>query len=149
LVPTDFSENARVAFHHAHELAMQVGAKLYLLHVQDEGTLRIAVKQGLLSEDSTQETLQTRVEQLISDRLAALIAGVDPSVKIERAVRRGDPKAEIVRFAAEIGADVVVVGMVGATAMETLRSAVFGSVAESVMRKAPCPTLVVRVEHSG
>jgi nucleotide-binding universal stress UspA family protein len=45
LVPTDFSENAHVAFETACDLALQLGAKLHVLHVQDESALRVAIKE--------------------------------------------------------------------------------------------------------
>ena len=41
LVPIDFSDNAQVAVEKGCELALQLGAKLYLLHVQDESTLTV------------------------------------------------------------------------------------------------------------
>lgn len=148
LVPTDFSENAQLAFDHAYELALQVGAKLHLLHVRDESVLRTAVREGLLRADSTDEDLQAAVEQLSGERFSATVAGVDQTaVHIERVSRHGDPKLVIVDYAAEITADVVVVGMRGAGVIGAIKTAVLGSVADSLIRKSPCPVLVVRLDH--
>jgi nucleotide-binding universal stress UspA family protein len=148
LVPTDFSPNAQVAFKRAWDLARQTGAKLYVLHVQDEGTLRTAVKEGLLTEGWTQEVLEAQVGLLIDRRFSEMLAGADPlEVTVERATRRGDPKSVIIEFAGEISADIIVVGLSGVGAMEKLLAAVFGSVAERVIRKAPCPVVVVRLDH--
>jgi universal stress protein A len=76
-------------------------------------------------------------------------AGLDRSlVSIECVSRRGNPKAGIVHYAEEIDADMVAIGMRGITAMSMLTSVALGSVAEYVLRNAPCPTLVVRLEHT-
>lgn len=148
LVPTDFSANAQVALERGHEIARQLRASLFVLHVQDETTLRTAVKQGLLRPDSTDEELQTGVANLIMQRFSASLAGLScEDVAIERVSRRGDPKFVVVEYAKEVKADLVVVGMRGATAMEKVMAAVLGSVAERVMRKSPCPTVVVRLDH--
>ncbi|HLG14070.1 MAG TPA: universal stress protein [Blastocatellia bacterium] len=148
LVPTDFSENAQLAFDHAYALAAQLDAKLYLLHVRDESALRIAVKEGLLGADTTDEELQTAVEQLVEERLSATLAGVDrTAVTIEKVFRRGDPKLVIIEYAREIDADVIVVGMRGTGVVDVIKTALLGSVAESVIRKARCPVLMVRLDH--
>ncbi|HWO00143.1 MAG TPA: universal stress protein [Blastocatellia bacterium] len=148
LVPTDFSENAQAAFEKACDLARQLGAKLYLLHIQDGSALRVAIKEELLSADSTDEQLQVTVQQLIAERFSEMSAGIDRSqVSIECISRRGNPKAGIVHYAEEIDADMVVIGMRGITAMSMVTSAALGSVAEWVLRRSPCPTLIVRTEH--
>jgi nucleotide-binding universal stress UspA family protein len=66
---------------------------------------------------------------------------------IECVSRRGSPTAGIVKYAKEINADMVVIGMRGITAMSIVTSAALGSVAESVLRRSRCPTLIVRTEH--
>jgi universal stress protein A len=148
LVPTDFSEHAQRAFERACDLAGQLGAKLYLLHVQTEGALRIAIKEGLLARCSTDEEIQNAVEQLIGERFSKSLSGVDTShLDIEHTSRRGDPGALIPAYAKDIGADLVVVGRRGAGLIEDMRVAVIGSVTESVIRKSPCPVMVVRREH--
>lgn len=148
LVPTDFSANAQVALEKGWEIARQLHAKLQVLHVQDETTLRTAVKQGLLRADSTDEELQAGVADLIKQRFSASLAGLSTEdVEVERVSRRGDPKFVVIEYAREVKADLVVVGMRGVSAMEKIKAAVLGSVAESVMRKSPCPTVVVRLDH--
>jgi nucleotide-binding universal stress UspA family protein len=148
LVPTDFSENAQTAFEEACDLARQLRAKLYVLHIQDGSALRIAIKEELLSADSTDEQLSLTVQQLIAERFSEMSAGLDRSqVSIECVSRRGNPKAGIVHYAEEIQADIVVIGMRGITAMSMLTSAALGSVTEWVLRRSPCPTLIVRTEH--
>ncbi len=148
LVPTDFSEHAQRAFEQAYDLAAQLEAKLHLLHVQTGGALRVAVQEGLLDGASTDEELQQAVEQLTERRFSEALSGVDRNqVAIETATRRGDPDAVIIGYAKEIGADLIVVGRRGTGLLEGVRSAVIGSVAENVIRKSPCPVMVVRREH--
>jgi universal stress protein A len=150
LVPTDFSEHAQRALERACDLARQLGAKLCVLHVQPANALRIAVQEGLLDGAATDEEIQSAVEQLIEQRFSQALAGVDRSqIAIEHTCRRGDPGAVIVAYATEIGADLVAVGRRGAGLIEEMRAAVIGSVTESVIRKSPCPVMVVRREHGG
>ena len=139
LVPTDFSEHAQRALEKACDLAAELGARLYLLHVRTGSALRIAVKEGLLDGASTDEELEKAVEQLIEQRFSQMLSGIDRSqIAIEHTWRRGEPGAVIAAYAKEIGADLVVVGRRGAGLIEDMRAAVLGSVAESVIRKSPC-----------
>ena len=148
LVPTDFSENAQVAVEKGCGLARQLGAKLYLLHVQDESTLRTAIKEGLLSNHSSDQDLQALVKQLIDARFSDALSTLNHlNVSVEYLSLHGDPKSLITDSASEIKADLVVIGMRGITAASRIVSAVIGSVTEYVMRKSPCPTLVVRLDQ--
>ena len=150
LVPTDFSEHAQRAFERACDLAGQIGAKVYLLNVQTESALRTALKEGLIDAASTDAELKSAVEQLIAQRFSQTICAVDRSqIAIECTSRRGEPGAVIVAYAEEIGADLVVIGRRGAGLIDEMRAAVLGSVSESVIRKSPCPVMVVRREHRG
>src|ERR1051325_5956431 len=100
LAPTDFSENAQVAFERAYDLAQHLGAKLYVLHVRDGSNLRIAIKEGLLQADMTDEQIPAAVERLTEERFSKLLADVDDSqVELEHASRRGDSGATILAYA--------------------------------------------------
>jgi nucleotide-binding universal stress UspA family protein len=148
LVPSDFSKNTQVAVEKGCELARQLGAKLYLLHAQDESTLRTAIKEGLFDGDANDELLQAKVRQLVQARFSELLATLNHTdLDIQSLSLRGDAKSLITQYASEIKADLVVVGMRGVTAASRIVSAVIGSVTEYVMRSSPCPTLVVRLDH--
>lgn len=148
LVATDFSEHSRRAFEVAYDLAKQSGAKLHVLHVQTENSLRTAVKEGLLDDASTNEEIQTAIQQLTAQRFAQLVSGLgDSDVSIEKTSRRGDADSVIPAYAKEIGADLVVVGRRGAGLIQGVRSALLGSVTDAIIRKSPCPVMVVRREH--
>ena len=150
LVATDFSEHSQRAFERAHELAEQINARLFVLHVQTENTLRTAIKEGLLSEARTDEEIQTALTELINQRFAQLCSGRGTSsVPVETVTRRGDADSVIPAFAEEIQADLIAIGRRGAGLMQGVRSAIHGSVANDVIRKAPCPIMVVRREHVG
>jgi len=145
LIPTDFSRNAQQAFEHAYNLARLLHAKLYVLHVQDESTLRTAVAEGLLNDYSTDKELESEVNHLIQARFSTMLAGHSfPEVIVERAAVRGDPDAVIPVYAREIGADLMVVGMRGTGILDKFKNVVLGSVAESLIERSPCPVLLIR-----
>src|SRR5262245_50000140 len=77
LVPTDFSENAQLAFEHAFELAQQTGAKLILLHVQSGSAVRTAVREGLLRPGDLDPQIKQNMEKLVKLRFSEMLAGHD------------------------------------------------------------------------
>ena len=148
LVSTDFSENAQVAFEKACELAALLGARLHVLHVQDESSLRVAIKEGLLDSCDTDEAIRAAVERLTAERFARVLAQVNcGTLEITHLSRRGDAAQQTLAYAKEIGADLIVIGRHGEGVLSNLISAVLGSVAEVIIRKSPCPVLVVRRDH--
>jgi len=132
LHPTDFSERAQYAFGLACGLARDYGARLILLHVAEpppavygEGVVLPGIDELRASE---QEEL---------DRLA-----VPPDLaNVERRLEDGSAIEEIIRVARETHADLIVLGTHGRTGLGRL---LMGSVAEQVMRRAPCPVLTVK-----
>ena len=148
LVPTDFSDHAQRALERACDLAGQLGAKLYLLHVQTESSLRTAIKEGLFDVATTDEEVREAVSQLIEGRFSQTLSAVDCSqAAIEHTSRRGDPDSVISMYAEEVGADLIIMGRHGAGFIDEVRAAVIGSVTEAVIRKSPCPVMLVRREH--
>ena len=140
LVPTDFSETADAALDYAALLAERFGATLQLLHVVPDPFLT----EGLTSEAYIAEapTVRTALLQDAQARLAhrALPAGVQ-KVPIERDVLFGQGAGTIADFAAVRGMDLIVMGTHGRTGLAHL---FLGSVAERLVRTAPCPVLTVR-----
>jgi nucleotide-binding universal stress UspA family protein len=134
LHPTDFSEYSRSALQLATALARDHGAKLLILHVGE--TPLVVYGEGVLPVDTGAyaQELQEKVEQ---------IRPPDPQVAVEhRLVMAPEPVSEILAVAAEEGCDLIVLGTHGRTG---LRRVLMGSVAEQVVRKAPCPVLTVKV----
>ena len=148
LVPTDFSDHAQRALDRACDLARQLGAKIYLLHVQSESSLRTAIKQGLLDVASTDENVREAVSHLIEERFSQTLSAIDSSqIVLEHTTRRGDPDSVISAYATEVGADLIVMGRHGAGFIDEVRAAVIGSVTEAVIRKSPVPIMLVRRDH--
>lgn len=132
LAPTDFSSASAEALPHAEALARQSGARLLLVHVEEPP---MAYGGGELS---------SVIPMPDSARIAASLEGValgDASIPVTRRLAMGDPAAEICRIAAEEKAELIVLGTHGRSGMHRL---LMGSVAESVLRHAPCPVLVYR-----
>jgi nucleotide-binding universal stress UspA family protein len=135
LHPTDFSERAKAALRVARLLAQAHGARLFLLHV---------VPAHLISGEAFFAPTETDHEQSELEELKAQIEGRDLKQPIEIMVSRGDVANEIVRVAGEANADLIALGTHGRTGLARF---VMGSVAELVMRKAPCAALVVKAQH--
>ncbi len=139
LFPTDFSQGARAAMDHAVALAKDYGAKLILLYViQDIGVSEWYIPSSLAVTDLMEDLQKSAGQEM--EKWTAEIAPVVPEV--ERAIVRGVPFVEIVRTAKEKNADLIVIGTHGRTGIDHM---LFGSTAEKVVRKAPCPVLTVRI----
>lgn len=133
LHPTDFSPQSRHAFWLACALARDYGARLIALHVMVVPT--ITVGEGVVAPPSPAELSDAARGQL--DRLEV----PHENVRVERRLEEGDAVDGILRVAREVHADLVVMGTHGRTGLGRL---LMGSVAEQVMRKAPCPVLTVK-----
>jgi nucleotide-binding universal stress UspA family protein len=143
LHPTDFSECATAAQTVAVDLAHKLDAELVLVQVLVEAPL---YSEGFISRRQVQtvydaqrkwseETLEARAEQLRQS-----------GTKTSWRVQMGAPYQEIVRTAEEEHAGMIVMGTHGRSG---LNRALLGSVAERVIRLAPCPVLTVRQAESG
>jgi nucleotide-binding universal stress UspA family protein len=69
------------------------------------------------------------------------VVPADPAVAYEHHVVMGDPATEIIQLARSEGADLIVMGTHGRTGLTRL---MMGSVAEAVVRRAPCPVLTLK-----
>jgi nucleotide-binding universal stress UspA family protein len=145
LVPMDFSETAETALHYARELARQAGGELHLLHVVDDPMLLAAWPMW-----TGGPAIETGEEgAAIRERLTNLMTPEDRAqLKTEVHVIVGDPTGlAISRYAADGEFELIVMGTHGRGA---IAHAVIGSVAEHVVRSAPCPVLTIRhPEHRG
>ncbi len=138
LVATDFSPCARAALDTAVELAASLDASITLLHVYAAPT-EVLPDGSVLSLDGLALERAERAidEQLCDERRRAQRRGV--VIAVESA--DGHAADVIVRRAAEERADLVVVGTHGRRGVPRL---LLGSVAERVLRAAPCPVLIAR-----
>ena len=139
LFPTDFSQGARAAMDHAVSLARDYNAKLVLLYViQDISIAEWYIPSSLSVTDLVEDMQKSAWKEM--DKW-----GAEASAKVkevEKMVERGVPFVEIIKTAKEKGADLIVIGTHGRTGIDHM---LFGSTAEKVVRKAPCPVLTVRI----
>ena len=138
LYATDFSEASQSAFPLAYSLARDHTARLIALHVVPTGTYEIANLVQLGQGESVRQ-----FEEGIRHDLQRL-QPPDGSVPMEHKLAKGDPASSIIKVAEETACDLIVLGTHGRTG---LRRVLMGSVAEHVMRSAPCPVLVVKGEQ--
>jgi nucleotide-binding universal stress UspA family protein len=137
LVPTDFSECSDAAVKYGRALASVFGATLHLLHVvQDPYTQPWAAEAFPAPLGDLLEQWQTQARE----RMVAQIPEPDRD-KVMVAAMVGSPIVEILRYASEQKIDLIVIGTHG---RGPLGHILLGSVAERVVRKAPCPVLTVR-----
>jgi nucleotide-binding universal stress UspA family protein len=122
LVATDFSDVSEVAVRVAHGYARAFGARLHILHVAwpDEHGLK--------------------------ELFGRLLADLGTAVALVVASQRGQAADEIVQYARLHGIDLIVLGTHGRTGVG---HALLGSVAERVIRSAPCPVLTVPAAWGG
>ena len=139
LVPTDFSATADTALDYAYELAGRFGASLELMHVLDDPL----VVDGMAGEVYISEgpALRTAMLQDAQERLRHRASPREGIPRIETEVIFGHGARTIAEHAAERGADLIVMGTHGRTGFAHL---MLGSVAERLVRTAPCPVLTVR-----
>jgi nucleotide-binding universal stress UspA family protein len=138
LVPVDFSEYSKDALQYAADLGRHFNAQLLLVYVVESVGYPADLGSGQVDIPKIERELSDRaLEEL--DRLASKYS--DEHLKISTLVHTGRPFVEILRAAKEFGIDLIVIATHGHTGVEHM---LFGSTAEKVVRKAPCPVLVVR-----
>ena len=130
LFPTDYSGASEAALRYAIQLARTSSAKLLVLHVVPPDISY----EGVVPNDS-QHTREADEAQLAS--VVEAVTG-ENGVECERRVVTGDPLAEILDVAKRETASLIVMNTTGRSG---LRRLLMGSVAEAVLRKAPCPVL--------
>ncbi|MFM8273008.1 MAG: universal stress protein [Gemmata sp.] len=144
LVPTDLSDCATCAVRYGAELAARFGAELVLLHVVPDTVL--ALPDAVMPAPAPLADLQ---ELRAAGRagLAHLVAALKLENRSPRAeVRLGSPGQEIVAAASDLHADLVCIATHGRGGLSRV---ILGSVAEQVVRHAPCPVLTVRPDACG
>lgn len=132
LYPTDFSARSEQAFSLACALARDYEARIILVHVKPRP---IAMGEFGLLEPEAGISKGHLMEWSSQYRPA------DPNIVVEQILVEGDPAAEIVRLAKEKAADIIVMGTHGRNGLGRL---LLGSVAEAVLRMAPCPVLTLK-----
>ena len=136
MAPVDFSKESLLAVKFAASLVQQYRAKLYVMHVLQplhprlrgymEDFLEIQEKMVLEAEKDVKKIVPAKIRE---------------SIRVETVVEVGNPHHAIVEKAKELEIDVLVIATHGRTGFSHV---LIGSVAEKVIRHAPCPVFVVR-----
>jgi nucleotide-binding universal stress UspA family protein len=129
LYPTDFSSYSNQAYFHAVALAENHGASLTVLFVYS-------------TNGSTPEVHDEVSNEAYWKRQLEQIRPINGNIPVHHVLLEGDAPTEIVRYAQDAAMDLIVMGTHGRTGLERL---LMGSVAEKVMRDAPCSVLVVKL----
>lgn len=139
LLPSDFSDNARYPQAYACALAEHFDAELHLLHVYQEV---IPIVPEPVSAAALPPNYLTEMRAWAEQ---ALETWLDPdwaaAHRVTRCLKQGVPFVEILEYAQNQTIDLLVIGTHGRTG---LAHVLLGSVAEKIVRKAPCPVLTVR-----
>ena len=137
LCPVDHSECSYLALKYAISLALKDEAKLYLMHVIDSRLYDTEIYK--FGPHKLNEIDESKIR---TDLMKGLPEGTTDVLEVETIVVKGVPFNEIINAATEISVDLIVIGTHGRTGLSHV---MLGSVAEKVVRKAPCPVLTVRM----
>lgn len=138
LVPVDYSEHARIALAHAKSIAADYRATIRALHIIEE-TIRPSF---YVTGRTSSSSWYPEVEAAATSEMKRLFADAPgPDVPAEFHIREGRAPIDIVAFAKRNGIDLIVMASHGLTGIEHF---LLGSVAEKVIRMAPCPVFTVK-----
>jgi nucleotide-binding universal stress UspA family protein len=136
LVTTDFSERAAAGVKEAARLADVLGAKIVYAYVVQDRLPPMMLGSGLRWQEIIESHEQTALEAL--DQSASELLG---DTDVETVVRIGNPADSVIAIAEEKKVDMIVMASHGYGLMGQI---VLGSTTERVLKRAPCPVLVVR-----
>lgn len=134
LCPTDFSKESGAAFDMACALARDSRARLIVLHVERPPLATLGGQTFVppLPSEYDRERLREKLQE---------IRPPEANIAVEHRLEFGEPDAVILGVAGEVRAGLIVMGIHGGSGVRRL---LMGSVAEHIVRKAPCPVLTVR-----
>jgi nucleotide-binding universal stress UspA family protein len=136
LCPIDFDANSPAALEFGAQIASETGARICILHVVPWTVAAVPIDASQVLAELKQSATE-RLQQLAEDKLHKRIA-----FEIVVTVA-SDPGAEVIRVANELKANVIIMATHGRKGLSHL---VLGSVAERVVREAPCPVLTLRAK---
>lgn len=138
LVPIDFSDYSKNSLRYAIGFAKHFNSKMYVLYVVEPAVYPADFSLGQVAIPTTDVDMAERADKEMN-RLTEEEIG--SSVEFEKIIKTGKPFMEIIETASEIDSDLIIIATHGHTGVEHL---LFGSTAEKVVRKAPCPVLTLR-----
>ncbi len=143
LVPIDFSDYSKSALKYAVNFTKQFNAELMLIYVVEPVIYPPDFSMGQIAIP----TVDLEMDKRAAEELEKLARKEIPeNIRVKTLVKTGKPFIEIIETAAEEKADIIIIASHGHTGVEHI---LFGSTAEKVVRKAPCPVLTIREPIKG
>lgn len=142
LVPVDFSEQSRSALRYAVMLAQRFGAHIDVLHVWEMphfAGMDLMLQAPVVDSEPLEHYVREQAAREMSDFLAE--ENIRDDIHVRQRIEAGDVDVTIIKLAETEGYDLIVMGTHGRTGLAHL---LMGSVAEKIIRYAPCPVLTVR-----
>ncbi len=129
LAPTDFSDISAKGVGYACQLAKEVGAELIILNI-------VTLDESNLVNRREME----QHKQLLDEFLKEKVADAGSGLNIRKVVEPGQPDATVVHWAENENVDLMVMSSHGRSGLSRV---LMGSVTEQILRRSPCPVLVV------
>jgi nucleotide-binding universal stress UspA family protein len=147
LVPTDFSACSSEALRWARIVGAKFGARIDVLHVWEPPRYVIPEIAIQMPGEPQQSLLDFAKAEASKEMEAFISPGSDQSPPVQARLQSGDPTDTIIQLAESDRYDLIIMGTHGRTGISHL---LLGSVAEKVVRRAPCPVMTIRqCERSG
>lgn len=143
LVPIDFSDYSKSALKYAVNFCKNCQAEMYLIYVVEPVIYPPDFSMGQIAIPSVNAEWDERARQEL-DKLAK--EEIPSTVPVKTIIKTGKPFVEIVETASELEVDLIIIATHGRSGVEHI---LFGSTAEKVVRKAPCPVLTLREPIKG
>lgn len=143
LVPIDFSDYSKSALRYAVNFAKMFNSEIILIYVVEPVIYPPDFSMGQIAIP----TVTTEFDERAKEELTKLAKNEIPStLKVSTLIKAGKPFIEIIDTAAEADVDLIIIATHGHSGVEQI---LFGSTAEKVVRKAPCPVLTLREPVKG
>jgi len=138
VVPTDFSDHSLRALSYALGLAGKYDADVKILFVNEPGLqvsdmAWVGVDERSLKDEHVKEA-RANLDKIVREQ-------IPPDMAVEAIIRSGDAVDEIIAYADEVNADLIVMATHGRTGLSHM---LMGSTAEQVIRRASCPVLTLK-----
>jgi nucleotide-binding universal stress UspA family protein len=143
LVPIDFSDHSKYALNYAISVATTFGSDLILVYIVEPAVYPADLGFGQVTLPNIEQELAERGKSELQELVKVRVGS---RLKCKTIVRIGRPFQEIIHTSREEKVDLIVIATHGHTGVEHL---FFGSTTEKVVKKAPCPVLIVRPTDYG
>ncbi len=143
LVPIDFSDYSKAALKYAVNFAKMFKSEMILIYVVEPVIYPPDFSMGQIAIPSVNTEWDVKAKEELN-KLAS--NEIPKEIRVTTLIKTGKPFLEIIDTAAELDTDIIIIATHGHTGVEHI---LFGSTAEKVVRKAPCPVLTLREPIKG